>query len=129
MLETVFEYLKLNLDMIGWLFLLPLIITEAKADFTRKFLEEALRCINHLEPTSEYYMNDYKNINDQAPEPAVLSENLRTLTSTSRPLAWCKWSADVYEYILEYIEAAAESDVQTMDSLPEGHVIRKKSPL
>lgn len=126
MLETVFEHLKLSLAMIGWLFLLPLIITEAKADFTRRVLEEGYRYINRFEPTGEYFMNDFKNINGQALEPAVLGENLRTLTSTSGLLAWCKWSADVYEYILEYIEAAAESDVQTMDSLPEGRVIRKK---
>src|SRR5262249_53283996 len=123
-LETVFECLKCGLNLIGWPFLLPLTIADTKAVYTQQILQKCQTNINQFASTGTYV--DDPSAGRGGIEPAAFDENISLLTWTAGLLAWCEWTANVYHDILEFIEAAAKSDVQVVYSSPEGRVILLK---
>lgn len=127
MLETVFGCLEHVLDLIGCPFLVPLLVTETKGDFSRRNLEKCHRQINEFDPTVGYYIDDDNNEHHGATVPVGFDENIRRLTWTTGMIAWCKLMANTYQDILEFIEAAVKSDVQVIaDPSPEVRVILSK---
>ena len=126
LLETVFGCLEHVLGFIGCLFLVPLLIAEAKADYCRMNLDKCHRHINEFEPTAGYHIDDDKNTH-HVMEPTVFDRNIRRLTSTTGRLAWCKRMADGYHDILEFIETAVKDDMQEIaNPPPEMYVVLSK---
>ena len=127
MLETVFGCLEHVLDLIGCPFLVPLLVAETKGDFSRRNLEKCHRQINEFDPTAGYYIDDNNNEHHGATVPVGFDENIRRLTWTTGVIAWCKLMANIYQDILEFIEAAVKSDMQVIaDPPPEVRVILSK---
>jgi hypothetical protein len=121
----VFECLKCGLDLIGWPFLLPLVIAETKADDIRQVLQRCQTYINEFEPSTGAYV-DEPCVNRREMEPTSFDKHIGVFTWTAGALACCQWTTQVYQDILEFIEAAAKSDVRVVDSPREDRDIQPK---
>jgi hypothetical protein len=102
--ELIFQLLKHCVYLVECPLLLPVLKMEIKADYARSILDKCHGHLNDFEPTTGYHIDDEKNTKANLMEPEVFDKQIRRLTASTGRLAWSKWTAEVHEDILDFLE-------------------------
>lgn len=102
--ERTFKLLKHCVHLLECPLLLPVVEMEVKADYARKVLDKCHRHLNDFEPMIGFHIDDEKNTKWNLMDPEIFDKQIRRLTATTGRLAWCEWTAEVHDDLLDFLK-------------------------